>query len=373
MRIAILSPFYPYRGGIAQFSERLYDALEVNHEVKAFSFSRLYPSVLFPGKTQFVEHQDDAVAVPAERVLDSIQPFSYHETVHAIEKFQPDVLIIAYWMSFFAPAYTCVAKRLKKKTKVIGLLHNALPHEPHFFDKPLARLFFNQCDSFVVMSDIVKRDLLALKPEASVCLTPHPLYDHFGDRISTESSRQHLAVDHDKKTLLFFGLIRDYKGLDLLIDAMNLLDDSYQLIIAGEAYGSFDKYQKQMDQSTAKARIKVMNRYIGDMDIPIIFSAADVLMLPYKSATQSGVLPVAYHFEVPVVATDVGGLKAAIATAGTGIVCRPTAQSLADSIQEFFHTDKASFLEAIRQEKKNLSWERFAQLLIQGETSTSSI
>ncbi|MDR0834389.1 MAG: glycosyltransferase [Candidatus Symbiothrix sp.] len=361
MKIAILSPFYPYRGGIAQFSARLYDALNVEHEVKAFSFSRLYPSVLFPGKTQFVENEDDAVSVPAERVLDSVQPFSYHETVQAIEKFQPGVLIIAYWMSFFAPAYAYVAKRLKKKTKVIGLLHNALPHESHFFDKPLARLFFNQCDSFVVMSESVKRDLLALKPGANVCLTPHPLYDHFGERLLIDSARQLLSVDHYKKTLLFFGLIRDYKGLDLLIDAMNLLDDSYQLIIAGESYSSFDKYQKQIDQSTANRRIKVINCYINDLDIPIIFSAADLLVLPYKSATQSGVLPVAYHFEVPVVATDVGGLKAAIATTGTGIVCQPTAQSLANGIQEFFHSDKTLFMEAIRQEKKNLSWENFAK------------
>ena len=364
MSIAILSPFYPYRGGIAQFSARLYDALKVNHEVKAFSFSRLYPSVLFPGKTQFVEHKHEATSLPAERVLDSVQPFSYHETVRAIEKFQPDVLVIAYWMSFFAPAYAYVAKRLKKKIKVIGLLHNALPHEPHFFDQPLARLFFNQCDAFVVMSDVVKRDLLALKPDATVCQTPHPLYDHFGDRISTESSRQQLGVCHDKKTLLFFGLIRDYKGLDLLIDAMNVLDDSTKLIIAGESYGSFDKYQKQIDQSRANERIKVINCYIDDLDIPIIFSAADLLVLPYKSATQSGVLPIAYHFEVPVVATDVGGLTAAIATTGTGIVCRPTAQSLADGIQEFFHSDRCHFIEAIRQEKKALSWEHFAELLI---------
>jgi glycosyltransferase involved in cell wall biosynthesis len=361
MKIAILSPFYPYRGGIAEFSGRLYHALEVNHEVKAFSFSRLYPSVLFPGKTQFVEKIDCTHAIPTERILDSVQPFSYHETVRAIEKFQPDVLIIAYWMSFFAPAYAYVAKCLKKKAKVIGLLHNALPHEPHFFDKPLARLFFNQCDSFVVMSDIVKHDLLALKPAAQICQMAHPLYDHFGDRILVDSSRQLLSVAHNKKTLLFFGLIRDYKGLDLLLDAMNLLDDSYQLIIAGESYTSFDKYQKQIDQSTAKARIKVINCYIDDLDIPIIFSAADVLVLPYKSATQSGVLPVAYHFEVPVVATDVGGLKAAVATTGTGLVCQPTSQSLADSIQAFFRSDKTPFIEAIRQEKKALSWDAFAK------------
>ncbi|GAP72580.1 glycosyltransferase [Candidatus Symbiothrix dinenymphae] len=365
MKIAILSPFYPYRGGIAQFSGRLYDVLNAqNHAVKVFSFARLYPAMLFPGKTQFVEAENNAKIVPVERVLDSIQPISYHKTVKAIEKFQPDMLIIAYWMSFFAPAYTYVAKRLRKKTKVIGLLHNAIPHEPKFFDKPLARLFFKQCDYFMVMSDIVKNDLLRLKPNAQFCQTPHPLYDHYGEKMDVKQARTKLGIHSEKKTLLFFGLIRDYKGLDLLIEAMNVLDDEYQLIIAGESYGSFDKYQKQIDQSTATERIKVINRYIGDADIPILFSAADTIVLPYKSATQSGVIPVAYHFEVPVVTTDVGGLKDAIAGAGTGIVCQPTAQSLADGIRKLFASDHNSFITAIRQEKTALSWEKFAEKVV---------
>jgi glycosyltransferase involved in cell wall biosynthesis len=365
MKIAILSPFYPYRGGIAQFSAMLYLALEKTHEVKAFSFSRLYPGFLFPGKTQFVDEIDADFPVSSERTLDSINPFSYEKTAKAIEKFQPDILLIAYWMSFFGPAYGHIANRLKNKTKIITLLHNAIPHEPKFFDKAFSKLLFDRTRGFLVLSDTVKKDILLLYPQANVCLKAHPLYDHFGEKIDKKEAIQTLGLDFGKKTLLFFGLIRDYKGLDLLIDAMPLLDDSYQLIIAGECYGSFEKYQRQIDALSGENRILVLNRYIDNKEVPILFSVADLLVLPYKSATQSGVVPVAYHFEIPIVATNVGGLKESIEGAGTGLICLPEAGSLAQTIQEVFQVGADKFIANIKEEKKNLSWEVFADALIE--------
>jgi glycosyltransferase involved in cell wall biosynthesis len=364
VKIAVLSPFYPYRGGIAQFSAMLYQALEEEHEVRAFSFSRLYPQLFFPGKTQYVESTDRAVAVPAECVLDSINPFSYQKTARAIERFQPDLLIIAYWMPFFAPAYGHIAARLKKKTTVIALLHNALPHEPEFFDKPLARLFFKQCKGFVVMSETVKKDLLALQPGANYLLQPHPLYDHFGEKVEPFQARKELGIDPGKKTLLFFGLIRYYKGLDLLIEALSLLDSSYQLVIAGEPYEPFDKYQKQIDASPAKDRIKVIARYISDSEVPRLFSASNLLVLPYRSTTQSGVVPVAYHFETPVLVTNVGSLREMIESHGTGIVCRPEAPDMAGGIEKFFGENPGRYIARIKEEKKKLSWEAFAGALV---------
>jgi glycosyltransferase involved in cell wall biosynthesis len=364
MKIAILSPFYPYRGGIAQFSARLYQTLEIEHDVKAFTFSRLYPDFLFPGKTQYLKDEDETSAIPADRVLDSINPFSYRKAVKAIREFQPDLLVIVYWMSFFAPAYAYIARQLKRKIKIISLIHNAIPHEPHFFDKPFARLFFNQCAGFMVMSEIVKRDLLALKPGAAICLHPHPLYNHFGEKTEQFQARKTLNLDLNRKTLLFFGLIRDYKGLDLLFDALSLLNESYQLLVAGESYGSFEKYQKQIDASPAQNRIKVLNKYIDDKEVSVLFSAADVLVLPYKSATQSGVVPIAYHFEIPVVATDVGGLKETIEKAQTGIICLPNAEHLAAAIEKIFTQGRGYFITHIRKEKKKLSWETFAKALI---------
>ncbi len=364
MKIAILSPFYPYRGGIAQFSAMLYTAMEKEHEVRAFSFSRLYPGFLFPGKTQYVEEGDQAIEIPSERILDTINPFSYQKTAREIADFQPDILIIVYWMSFFGPAYGHVASRLKKRTTIISLVHNAIPHEPKFFDKPFAKLLFDRCKGFVVMSDIVKKDLLLMEPDAKFCVRPHPLYDHFGQKIDVNEARKQLGLASDKKTLLFFGLIRDYKGLDLLIDAMSELDDSFQLLIAGECYGSFEKYETQIANSPAKDRIIAMNKYIEDSLVPVLFSAADLLILPYRSATQSGVISVAYHFEVPVVATDVGGLKEAIAQPGTGVICDPDSKSIASAVGQIFSIGKDHFVDNIGKEKENLSWEKFAEEVV---------
>jgi glycosyltransferase involved in cell wall biosynthesis len=365
MKIAILSPFYPYRGGIAQFSNSLYKALEKAHEVSAFSFTRLYPDFLFPGKTQYVEKEDKMLSdIPVVRILDSINPYSYRKTIQAIAAFQPDVLIVAYWMSFFVPAYASIACRLKKKMKIIALVHNAIPHESRFFDRPLARLFFRQCTCFFALSKEVQKDLLQMRPNAVCIVQPHPLYDHFGVKIRKEVACERLELDPKKKTLLFFGLIRDYKGLDLLIDAMASTDESYQLIIAGESYGDFGKYQQQIDLSPAQPRIKVLNRYIADNEVPLLFSATDFLVTPYRSATQSGVIPIAYHFEVPVLATDVGGLKEAVERTGTGLICQPTATSLAEGIQKIFQSDRNVFVANIQKEKKALSWKNFAETLI---------
>jgi glycosyltransferase involved in cell wall biosynthesis len=364
MKIVILSPFYPYRGGIAQFSMSLYQALAKEHEIKVFSFSRLYPGFLFPGKTQFVEGNKMTVSIPSERILDSINPFSYERTAKAIEKYQPDVLLIAYWMSFFAPAYGHIARRLRGKTRIIALVHNAIPHEPKFYDKILSKLFFKQVDGFIVLSESVKNDLFSFYPKAKIHLKSHPLYDHFGEKQDKKAARAILNLNPDMKTLLFFGLIRDYKGLDLLIQAMSFLDESYQLVIAGESYGDFGKYSQQIEASPAKDRIQAMNRYISDEEVPVLFSAADALVLPYKSATQSGVIPVAYHFEVPVVATDVGSLKDTIETASTGIICRPQAESIAEGIQKLFSEGQEKFIDNIRVEKKKLSWDGFAKAFV---------
>lgn len=366
MRIAYLSTFYPFRGGIAQFNALLYKAFESEgHTLKAYTFTCQYPGLLFPGKTQYVTAQDRAIPIESQAILNSVNPFSYIATAREIGKWKPDVLIMRYWMSFFAPAFGYIAGALRKQgVKVICIIDNALPHEPRFFDKPFARYLFNRVDEFIVMSQVVEKDLLSIKPDARYRFKPHPLYNHFGEKQDKSAARKQLGLDNDKKTLLFFGLIRDYKGLDILIEAMGLLDDSYQLFIAGESYGPFDKYQKQLDESKAKDRIKVLNQYIGDDFVPVLFSAADLLVLPYRSATQSGVIPVAYHFELPTVATDVGGLKETLEQTGTGLVCEPDPLSVSCSITDFFNSNSSHFIDNIRQEKQSLSWEAFAKAII---------
>jgi len=364
MKIAILSPFYPYRGGIAQFSALLYKTLEKEHIVKAFSFSRLYPNLLFPGRTQYVRTEDKTIFIPSERLLDSINPFSYRKVSKSIEKFQPNILVIAYWTPFFALSYRYIAKYLKNRTKIIFLLHNAISHESKFFDKSLTSWVFNQSDGFIVMSEVVKNDLLTLKPQALYCLFPHPIYTHFGEKIKQNTAQKALNLLPNKKTLLFFGLIRSYKGLDLLIDALSLLDESYQLIIAGESYTSFEKYQQQINTSYARNRIYLLNRYIDDKEVSLLFSATDILVLPYKSATQSGVISIAYHFETPIVATNVGSLKETIEKSNTGIICQPQATDLACGIEKIFAVGTEKFTVPIKKAKKSLSWNMFAENLI---------
>lgn len=366
MRIAFLSTFYPYRGGIAQFNASLFRALEKKHTVKAFTFTRQYPEILFPGKTQMVENDETADRIPALRVLDSVNPFSYWQTAKKINAFQPDLLIMKYWMSFLSPALGTAASLVKKNTKVITVLDNVIPHEKKFFDNAFTKYFLNRNHGFVAMSDAVMNDLLLLKPEAKYVRMDHPLYDHFGDPAGREEACAALKIDPSKKNLLFFGFIRDYKGLDLLIEAFNRLDSSYNLIIAGECYGSFEKYRIMIDNSPIKQNIYTFTDYIPDNKVPLFFGAADVIVLPYKSATQSGITSIAYHFGVPVIATDVGGLKETIIHESTGLIV-PEAQSslIADSVKLYFDkTMAAKMKHDIIQLKERLSWDTFAEGII---------
>jgi glycosyltransferase involved in cell wall biosynthesis len=363
MKIAVLSPFHPYRGGIAQFSEQLYIELSKRNKVKAFSFTTLYPDFLFPGKTQYVpeeEHSD----IESERILSSINPLSYIQTAEQINKLKPDIVIIAYWMSFMVPAYSSVCLLLNKKIRIVALVHNAVPHEKRFLDKPLAKFFFNRCDAFIVLSEPVKEDVLSLRKKADIVLHPHPIYNHYGDTIQRDLACDTLGIESNRKNLLFFGLIREYKGLDLLIEAMNHLDDSYQLIIAGESYGGFEVYSKLIERSRNKNNIKVFEQYIPDSMVSTFFSAADVLVLPYRSATQSGVTAIAVQMELPVIATDVGALGSSIKESGTGlVVSSATAVDIANGSARFFSGEKSieSYKENLKKEKDRLSWRNFAR------------
>ena len=362
MRIAILSPFYPYRGGLAQLNARLYTELSKNNEVKAFTFTTLYPEFLFPGKTQYVQEGDTATIIDSVRTLNSINPFSYIKTARRINKYQPDIIIIPYWMSFMSPAFGTIALLLDKKIKIVSLVHNAISHERTIIEKPLAKYFFNRCDAFIVMSEPVKEDLLKLKRNAKILLQPHPIYDQYAERYDKESACKELGITSTKKNLLFFGLIRDYKGLDILIEAMSNLTADYQLIIAGECYGSFDKYQQLINQSPLKDNIKVFEQYIPDSMVSTLFSAADVLILPYRSATQSGVVALAYQMELPMIGTDVGALGKTIKEAESGlIVDSATPSNISKAIENYFSSAKADLYKAnVINEKKKLSWNSFS-------------
>ena len=367
MKIALLSCFYPYRGGIAQFNANLFTELGLSHTVKAFNFKRQYPNFLFPGKSQFVTKEDNAIKIESVPTLDTINPISYYKTIKAIREWEPDLLIMRYWMSFFAPSQGFVGRHMPKKTKVISILDNVVPHERRFFDTPFTKYFLEANSGFVVLSSSVGKDLLKLKPNAHYTTIPHPLYNHFGKKINRTLAESKLGLDPNKKNLLFFGLIREYKGLDILIDAFSALDKSYQLIIAGEPYGSFDMYQNKINNSPAKDRIKLFTRYISDNEVPLFFSAADVTVLPYRTATQSGISAISFHFNIPLITTNVGGLNEAIGQSGTGIVVdKAQSDYIETGIKQFFEKSNSNYYtNNIEREKEELSWKRFSEKLIE--------
>ena len=368
MKIAILSCFYPYRGGISQFNACLYGELSKEHIVKAFNFKRQYPEFLFPGKTQFVTDDDEAVPVESTSLLDTANPFTYHSTFQAIRDWNPDILIVRYWMSYFAPSLGYITRKMKKHCMVISILDNVVPHEQHFFDTPLTRYFLKGSTGSVTLCEAVSKDLLKIDPQARYTVIQHPLYSHFGKKKDRKEAEAKLGLKPGKKNILFFGLIRTYKGLDILLKAFGELSEEYQLIIAGEPYGSFDKYQEIIDGISGKDRIFTDLRYIKDSEVTDYFSAADVAVLPYRSATQSGISSVSYHFEVPMIVTDTGGLKETIGERGTGLVspeCTP--EAILMEIRKYFNDPsiRECCIENIRKEKDRLSWKTFARKLIE--------
>jgi len=365
VKIAILSCFYPYRGGIAQFNANLYKELGKFHDVKAFNFKRQYPEILFPGKTQYIQEGDPAVEIDSTPVLDTANPFSYITTSRKIRRWEPDLLLMRYWMPWFALSLGYVARNQLKKTKVISVLDNVIPHERRFLDSSFTRYFLGAGDGFIVLSEAVGKDLLSLKPDARYVCVPHPVYDHFGAKGEREEAVERLGLEAGKRNLLFFGLIRDYKGLDILIDAFSMLDDRYQLVIAGEPYGSFEQYQKKIDALTGKNRVKLFTRYIPDSEVPLFFSACDVCVLPYKTATQSGISAISYHYDVPMITTGAGGLRETVELPGTGIVVdAPEPLQVKNAIEKFFDQGmRDTFINNIHKYKTELSWKAFAEKL----------
>lgn len=382
MRIAILSCFYPFRGGISQFNTYLLEELSKKHTVKAFNFKRQYPGILFPGKTQKVSEDDDARPVESVAVLDTANPFTYSSTARAIAGFEPDVLLTRYWMSYFAPSLGSVCgkvsrileKKGRKDFRTVAVADNIIPHEKHFFDIPLARFFVRRQSGIVTLSHAVEEQLQQICPGVRSQTIPHPLYSNFGERTDTLRARRQLGMQGtdqqvmDRKVLLFFGLIREYKGLDLLLEAMTLLDGSYTLVVAGECYGSFDRYRQIIDSerfAPIRNNLILNDRYIPDKDVKVYFSAADLSVLPYRSATQSGISSISWNFDVPLITTPVGGLVESVGEAGTGLLAESISpEGIAQAIRKYFaENKKEEYLYNISRLKKELSWESFADKL----------
>jgi glycosyltransferase involved in cell wall biosynthesis len=366
VRITLLGPVHPYRGGIAHFLHTLARGLAARgHAVRAVSFRRQYPERLFPGKTQLAEGPPPPGLPEAPRLLDTVGPWTWRATARRIAGDGAEVVLFKYWMSFFAPALGTVARALRRRgVRVLAVVDNALPHERRPGDRALARYVLGACDGLIVMSDQVRRDVEALGLKAAVRQVAHPTYDLFGEPVARAAARQSLGLPAEAPVLLFFGFIRRYKGLHVLLDAMPRILDRLpdaRLVVAGEFYADEAELRAQAGRLGLGEAVRFAADYIPDEQVGAYFGAADVVVQPYVSATQSGVAGIAYHFGTPVVTTDVGGLAETVPDGVAGLVVPPEdPAALADAVVRFFaEPGLAERLEAgVRAERETYSWER---------------
>lgn len=371
MKIVIVGPGYPLRGGIATFNHRLARAfIEQGHECEIVSFSLQYPSFLFPGKTQFsTEQQSDNIKI--RRLINSVNPFSWFSTGNTLKKEKPDLIVVRYWLPFMGPALGTLLRRVRKNkyTKIICLCDNAVPHEKRPGDNLFTKYFVKACDAFVAMSEKVKNDLMSFDKTKPKLLIYHPVYDNFGEAIDAVKARKHLGFPENEDLFLFFGFIRKYKGLDILIEALSIYkkaaEKPFKLIIAGEFYEDEQPYIKLIDNLDLKNDIILFNEFIPDSEVKYFLCAGDLLIQPYRNATQSGVTPLAYHFETPMIVTKVGGLEKQVPDQKAGYVVEPTAEAIADAMKKFSQKGKAAFIPFLQQEKQNYSWEHMVSSMIE--------
>lgn len=367
MKITILGTAYPYRGGLAAFNERLAkEFVAEGEDVTIETFTLQYPNFLFPGKTQYSSERAPE-NLQIERSVSSVNPFNWISIGKKIQKSAPDILIIKFWLPFMAPCFGTIARIVRKnrKTKVVSILDNIIPHEKRLADKILSNYFVGAVDSFIAMSKSVLSDLDMFDTKKPRCFCPHPLYDNFGKKISRSEAIAQLGLDESASYMLFFGFIRDYKGLDLLIEAMSdnrLKDKNLKLIVAGEFYNNSEKYFDLEKQFNVSDKIVWKNDFIPDSQVATYFSAADIVVQPYKSATQSGVTQIAYHFEKPMLVTNVGGLAEIVPNGKVGYVVEPKASNIVDAICDFYDNNREpDLVENVKVEKQKYAWSRMTE------------
>lgn len=358
MNVIILGPAYPLRGGIAHHTALLARELGKRHAVQVITFKRQYPKLLFPGKTQ-KETGGELLRVQSEELLDSVNPFNWMATGWNIRGRAVDLLIVAYSMPFFGPCYGTIAAiaTWRTKTKVLFLCHNIVPHEARWGDAALTKYAFRSADYFLVQSREVEQDLLRMVPGARYAVSPHPVYELFGAPLPKGESRERLGISA-RNVLLFFGYIRRYKGLEVLIEAMKYCGDDKLLLVVGEFYEDESRYRQKVREMGLESRVRFVSEYVPQEDVAVYCSAADVVVLPYLSATQSGIAQVAYNFNKPVIATDVGGLGEVVRDKVTGYLVTPNnPHALAKGIQRFYDEQReVGFVANVQQEKMKYSW-----------------
>ena len=370
MRVIILGTAWPYRGGLAAFNERLaYQYQTEGHEVEIITFTLQYPSFLFPGKSQYSD-EPAPKGLKITRMLNAVNPFSWMKTGMYIKRQKPDLLITKFWLPFMAPALGTVS-RVAKHTGMqrVSILDNLVPHEHRIGDKMFARYFVGSIDGMIAMSQSVLDDADLFDPKhlKPRCLCMHPLYDLYGNTMSKEDACKIFGINPDGRYALFFGFIRNYKGLDLLLEAMadeRIGQMGIKLIVAGEFYGDPKPYMEQIERLGIGDRVILKTDFIPDSEVNRYFCAADVVVQPYKTATQSGVTQIAFNFEKPMIVTNVGGLPEIVPNEKVGFVVEPDAKTIADAIVRYYEEGWQDRLtEGVKEEKKKYLWENMTKAI----------
>ena len=368
MKIVILGPAHPYRGGLATIMETMAREYQRRgHQVTIYTFRVQYPSLLFPGKTQYVTTPPPE-DLHIERVVNTVNPLNWISVGRRLRRERPDMILMKYWTPFMAPCFGTIARIARKNgvTKVVCQIDNVEPHEHHFIDKPFNRYYLRAVDGFVYMSEQVHSELKAYS-SAPAIFSPHPMFENFGEAVVRDEAAERLGLDAECRYTLFFGLIRDYKGLDLLLRAwQRWRPQGRKLLVAGEFYASREKYISLIKELGLEEDVLLHDRFIADEDVRYYFSLADALVLPYRSATQSGVTQIAYNFSLPMIVTRVGGLPEIVADDVVGCLCEPTEESLCEALRRIYAEGTLERLRAnFAEERKRFSWERMCDKLLE--------
>ncbi len=371
MNITILGPAHPFRGGIAALNERLAkQLLSEGHKVNIVSFTVQYPKILFPGKTQFSEQKTN-FDFPIIRQINSVNPFNWIKVGRKIKKSRPDILIVRFWLPFMSMSLGTICRivKLNRHTKIISIADNIIPHEKRPGDKMLCKYFIRSVDGFITMSESVLNDLGKFNFKKPKILTPHPVYDHYGKIEDRETALANINLSKEDRYILFFGFIRDYKGLDLLLEAFSnsyFKPNRIKLIVAGEFYADEEKYLEIIKKLELEDDVILHTDYIPNTEVPNYFNGADIVAQPYKSATQSGVTQIGYHFNKPMLVTNVGGLPEIIPHMKIGYVVPPEADKIAESLIDFFENNrKVDFEKNILKEKERFNWDKMTSAIFQ--------
>lgn len=378
LKIFILGPAFPLRGGPAQFNENLCaELIKEGHDAQIISYALQYPNFLFPGSSQFETSGSSPIGIKIHTLINTINPFNWFKVARFIKKEKPDFILIRYWLPFFGPSLGTIARLVRSKTKVLALTDNVIPHEKRIGDTPFTKYFVKSCDGFIAMSRKVLNDVTLFSETQNKVYSPHPMYETYGPSVSKKEAREKLNLHPDDKLILFFGLIRHYKGLDILLEAMahpDIKKQNIKLLIAGEFYEDKQPYLDLIQKLELQNQVILHDKFIANNEVRYYFCASNLVAQTYRNATNSGVTMVGYYYEKPMLVTNVGGLTEIVPDDECGYVVDNFVPMISDKILTYFNEEKENeFTQNVILEKKKYEWKEFIRVLISLFEKTKSL